>query len=86
MTSNEKYRELIIRMVNEIHNNVWVKRIFAIVHHSIFANEARRCYIVTDREKINRILDKQSDRVVREIYVFVAAYTGETEQDNERED
>jgi hypothetical protein len=41
---------------------------------------------VTDREKINRILDKQSDRVVREIYVFVAAYTGETEQDNERED
>ena len=41
---------------------------------------------MTDREKINRILDKQSDRVVREIYVFVAAYTGETEPDNERED
>lgn len=32
MTSNETYRELIIRMVNEIDSNLWLSRLFTIAH------------------------------------------------------
>jgi hypothetical protein len=53
MTSNEKYRELIIRMVNEIHNNVWVKRIFAIVHH-MYIRERSEEVLHSDGQRENQ--------------------------------
>ena len=53
MTSNVKYRELIIRMVNEIHNNVWVKRIFAIVHH-MYIRERSEEVLHSDGQRENQ--------------------------------
>lgn len=42
---------------------------------------------MTDRERINRILDKLDDEKVKEIYVFTSSYTGMTgDEVDERED
>lgn len=39
MTSNEEYRELIIKMLNQIHSNLRLRRIYTIVH-CIFIRES----------------------------------------------
>ncbi len=40
MKSNEECRERIIELVNQMHNNLWLNRIFLVVQH-MYLNELR---------------------------------------------
>lgn len=41
MKSNEECRERIIELVNRMHNNLWLNRIFLVVQH-MYLDELRR--------------------------------------------